>query len=74
MVVFRKRTRDFFERPQVELKTMVLTNLEDKEDNNFCFLQELRQLTTPTPQPTIEFAPLIILGSSKPSQSKFEKK
>lgn len=48
---------------------MVLTNLEDKEDNNFRFLQELRQVTAPTPQPTIEFAPLIILGSSKPNQS-----
>jgi hypothetical protein len=57
----------FLERPQVELKTMVLTNLEDKDDNNFCFLQELKQMTTLTPQPTIEFAPLIIRGSSKPS-------
>ncbi len=53
---------------------MVLTNLEDKDNNNIHFLQELRQVTTPTPEPTVEFAPLIIPSSSKPSESKFEKK
>lgn len=45
-----------------------------KGQKNLCFLQTLRQMRAPTSQATIEFAPWTILGSSKPSLFKFERK
>jgi len=60
-------------RPQVDLKTVVLTNSEDKDDLHF--FQLLRQETISTPQSFIDsYVPLVVSGSSKPSHSKSKKK
>ncbi len=53
---------------------MVLTDSKGEDKDNLCFLQTLRQMTAPTSQATIEFAPWTIIGSSKPSLFKFERK
>jgi hypothetical protein len=41
---------------------MMLTNSEDEDKDNFHFLQELRQTTTPTPEPITKSTPLNVLG------------
>jgi hypothetical protein len=46
---------------------MVLMDLEDEDENNFCFLQELILVTTSTStsQPIAKFALLIVPSFSK---------
>jgi hypothetical protein len=53
---------------------MVLTNLEDEDDNDLHFLQELKQATILAPQLATDLAaPLTIPSSSKFSQYKSKK-
>jgi hypothetical protein len=53
---------------------VVLRDSEEKDENNLCFLQELRQMIVLTPQPIAKFAPLIVPCSLKLSQYKLKKK
>jgi hypothetical protein len=52
-----------------ETKMVVLMDLEDEDENNFCFLQELIVVTTSTStstsQPIAKFALLIVPSFSK---------
>jgi hypothetical protein len=50
-----------------ETKMVVLMDLEDEDENNFCFLQELILVTTSTStsQPIAKFALLIVPSFSK---------
>jgi hypothetical protein len=58
----------------VEVDTVVLMDLEGEDEDNLHFLQALKQVITITPQIATKFAPLIVLGSSKPSSSKSKRK
>jgi hypothetical protein len=52
----------------------VLTDPEGEDEDNFHFLQALKQAIDLAPQTTVEFAPLIVISSSKPSSFKSKRK
>jgi hypothetical protein len=52
----------------------MLMDLEDEDDNNLHFFQNLKQAIAITSQPIVESTPITIPSFSKPNQSQFGRK
>jgi hypothetical protein len=53
---------------------MVLMGSKGKDEDNLHIFQALKQIINPTPQIATKLEPLIVLGSSKTSSFKSERK